>query len=236
MRKESLRSVEDPELRLVRDECLKVLEREIQEIGSDSPDPEKQEGRPGDGPRERIKWVIAEMQRRPSPENMKRVLDLYSEVPRENRLDINLALSPRPEAQRRIQVTPLDLVRREALCGNEYAVEVLFPALVQFFGMESMQIYSVLSLLILEKPALFIEKLAKYSMFLDSIKDIGESGQAVPSHYIERISTYMGSFELPDINRDVILKRRIDTLAALNMPEHQKLIDRCISAIEKDLK
>ena len=236
MRKESLRSVEAPELRLVRDECLKVLEREIQEIGSDSPDSEKQEERPAVDPRARIKWVIAEMQRRPSPENMKRVLDLYSEVPRENLLDIILTLVPPPEAQRRIWATPLYLVRREALCGNEYAVEVLFHALVQCFGLESMQIYSMLSNFILEKPALFIEKLAKYSIFLDSIKDIGESGQAAPSSYIERICAYTSSFELPGINWDVILKRRIDTLAALNMPENQELIDRCIRAIQKELK
>ncbi|MGB8959540.1 MAG: hypothetical protein WCC00_11095, partial [Candidatus Aminicenantales bacterium] len=192
--------------------------------------------RPAVDPRARIKWVIAEMQRRPSPENMKRVLDLYSEVPRENLLDISLALSPRPEAQRHIRETPLDLVRREAICGNEYAVEVLFPALVQYFGLESMQIYSVLGNLILEKPALFIEKLAKYSMFLDSIKNIGESGQVAPANYIERMCTYGGSFELPGINWDIILRRRIDTLATLNMPEHKELIVRCISAIEKDLK
>ena len=236
MRKESLRSVEAPELRLVRDECLKVLEREIQEIGSDSPDSEKREERPGVDPRARIKWVIAEMQRRPSPENMKRVLDLYSEVPRENLLDISLALVAPPEAQRWIRVTPLGLVRREAICGNEYAVEVLFPALVQFFGMESMQIYSVLSNLILEKPALFIEKLAKYSMFLDSSNPVGGPDYVAPSDYIETICTYGGSFELPGINWDIILRRRIDTLAALNMPEHKELIDRCIRLIEKNLK
>jgi len=235
MREGALRSVEAPELRLVRDKCLEVLERKIEEIGPDAPGAERQEERPLVDPGSRIRFVIAEMQRRPSPENMKRVLDLYSEVPRENLFDIILALSPRPDPHSRIWRTPLELVRREALCGNGYAVEVLFKAMVQVYGLPSMEIFSTLSDLILMKPDLFIEKLAEYSVWLDSMKRIGAQNQTVPSNFVERICGYFGDFEKPGINRKAILKRRIAVLSALNMPEKQELIGRCIRAIQAEL-
>jgi hypothetical protein len=75
------------------------------------------------------------------------------------------------------------------------------------------------SFLIVQKPALFIEKLAKCNSPLD----------------VERICNYEASFELPGINWEVILERRIDALAALNLPKYQELIDRCIGYIEKKL-
>jgi hypothetical protein len=159
-----------------------------------------------------------QMENWPSSENTNRVLALFSEIPPEKWRDILLALSPPPSIRSHSEI-PLQLVLYEARRGNEGAVEVLLRTLERFGGLDSMQMQSAISHLILFKPALFIQKLAKYSSALD----------------IKRICNYWGSFELPGFNRDAILRRRIEVLTALRMPRYDKLILRCIEYIKGEL-
>jgi len=231
MRRKALQLVEDQELRLVRDECIEAIDREIKEYGSDSPAIEEHEEKPLEDPRAEIKKVFAEMQSRPSPENMKRVLALFSDVPRENQVDLIEAMSPPFEAVRRSAEVPLNIIDHEARCCNEYAIEVLFRALVHFLGLSSEQICSTISNLVLIKPGLFIEKLAKYRQLLECV----DSASKPDVHYFEWTCDYISPFDYVDVCEDVILRRRIDVLTALNMPEHKELIDRCIRVIEKEL-
>jgi hypothetical protein len=238
MRREALRSVEDAELRSVRDECIGAIDRELEKYGSDSPGFMEQEERTFDDPKAKIKNVFAEMQSRPSPENMKRVLDLFPEVPGATPADVIDTMFPPFEVYVRAPNEPLGPILREARCGNEYAIEVLFRALVHVLDLYSIQICSELSNLILMKPALFIEKLAKYAQLLDSVDSIREPDRVIPLYYFEWTCVFISSFDYPFQREieNVILRRRIDALAALNMPEHKELIDRCIRVIEKKLK
>lgn len=229
MRKKALWSVEDLELRPARDECIEAIDREIIVTGSNIPGFGELERRPSEDPRTEIISVFTEMQSRPNPENMKRVLSLFSEVPREYFVDLLDAMFP--EAGRRDADIPLEIICREARCCNEYAIEVLFRALVHWLGLQSDFILEDISNLILIRPGLFIEKLAKYRQLLDDVDSISKLDQ----HYFEWICDYISIRDYWDVCMDVILRRRIDTLAALNMPQHRELIGRCIRVIENRL-
>jgi hypothetical protein len=79
--------------------------------------------------------------------------------------------------------------------------------------------------LMLINPALFIEKLAKYR---DSLR--------LPNS-LEHICNYVSIWDYPEGTiEEVILRKRINALASLNLPEHQELIDQCISSIEKKME
>jgi hypothetical protein len=232
MRRKALQLVEDQELRLVRDLCIEAIDREIKKYGLDGHGLEEHEEKPLEDPRAEIKNVFAEMQSRPSPENMKKVLALFSDLPTENLPDLILAISPPTNSAGRQWPSPLGIIIHEAICCNEYAIEVSFRALVHFFGIQSMEICSTISNLILIKPALFIENLAKYRQLLEYVDSI-----SVPQvHYFEWTCDYISPWDYADVRIDLILRRRIDALAALNMPEHKELIARCIRLLEKKLK
>jgi len=229
MRKKALWSVEDLELWPVRAECIEAIDREIIIAGSDSPGFGEIKRKPPEDPRAEIISVFAEMQSRPNPENMKRVLSLFSEVPRK---DLAYLLDTMfPETVRRDAEIPLVIISREARCCNEYAIEVLFRALVHFLGLQSDLILEEISNLILIKPALFIEKLAKYRQLLDDV----DSTSKLDQHYFEWACTHISTRDYWDVCEDVILRRRIDALVALNIPEYNELIGRCIRVIEKRL-
>jgi hypothetical protein len=233
MRKEALQSVEDAELRHIRDECLEAIGRELEIYTLDIPSYVEKEKSVYNDPKAKINYVIAEMQSKPSPENMKRVLALFSDVPSENYIDLGFAISPPYSHARLSYEIPLELILREARCGNEYAIEVLFRSLVHSGGLESMQISSALSNLILIRPNLFIEKLAKYRRLLESIDPI--SHPELPP-YFEWTCSYISPFDYPKDCSNEILRRRIEILAALDIPEHKELIAHSIRLIEKNLK
>lgn len=229
MRRKALWSVEDLELRPVRDECIEAIDREIIIAGSNSPCYGELERKPLEDPRAEIISVFAEMQSRPNPENMKRVLSLFYEVPQE--YFVNLLDAMFPEAGRRDAEIPLEIICREARCCNEYAIEVLFRALVHWLGLQSDLILEDISNLVLIRPGLFIEKLAKYSQLLDDV----DSTSKLDQHYFEWICDHISIRDYWDVCEGVILRRRIDALAALNMPQHRELIGRCIRVIEDRL-
>lgn len=229
MRRKALWSVEDLELRPARDECIEAIDREIIITGSNSPGFGELERKPPEDPRAEIISVFAEMQSRPNPENMKRVLSLFSDVSREYFVDFLDAMFP--EAGRRDAEIPLEIICREARCCNGYAIEVLFRALVHWLGLQSDLILEDISNLILIRPGLFIEKLAKYRQLLCDV----DSTSKLDQHYFEWTCTHISTRDYWDVCEDVILRRRIDALAALDMPEYKKLIGRCIRVIEKKL-
>lgn len=232
MRRKALWSVEDPELRPIRDECIKVIDREIKMAGSEGSGSRELERKSFEDPGAEIASVFAEMQNRPDSVSMKRVLSLFSEVPIENFADLLEAIDPSTETSRSDAESPLEIIRREARCCNEYAIEVLFRAFIHFIGYQGLVMQEELSNLILIRPRLFIEKLAKYIDILDGVEADGRPA----IHNFQWICTSIGSsyfWDTCDIN--IILRRRIDALAALNMPEHKELIDRCIRSIEKEL-
>jgi len=231
MRRKALWSVEDLVLRPARDECIEALDREIMITGSDSPGFGELGRKPIEDPRAEILSVFAEMQRRPSPENMKRVLSLFNEVPREYFVDLLDAMYPSFETMGPGAERPLEIICREAACCNEYAIEVLFRALVHFLGLPAEYILNEISNLILIRPGLFIEKLAKYRQLLDDVDSTGKLDQ----HYFEWICDHISIFVYYAVFEDVILRRRLDALAALNMPEYKELIGRCIRVIENRL-
>lgn len=237
MRREALRTVEDAKLRFIRDECIGFLERELDKIGVDSLDCVEDEERAVDDQKTRIINVFAEMQSRPSPENMKRILDLFPKLPKATPADVLSTMFPPFEVYVSTPNEPLGPILREARCGNEYAIEVLFRSVVHVFGLQSLQICNELSNLILMKPALFIGKLAKYAQLLDSVNHIKEPDRVIPLNYVEWTCISISSFDYPypRESQRVILSRRIEALAALNMPEHKELIGRCVRVIEDRL-
>lgn len=239
MRREALLTVENAELRYIRDECIGALDRELGIIGLDSPDLLEKGKRAVDDQKAKNIDVFAEMQSKPSPENMKRVLDLFPEVPEATPADVIMSMFPPFEvimkAPKKLEL--LELIIREARCGNEYAIEVLFRSVVHVFGLHSLEICYELSNLVLMKTDLFIEKLAKYARLLDSVNHIKEPDRVIPLNYVEWICIVISSFDYPYQREieDTILRRRIDALAALNMPQHKELIGRCIRVIQNRL-
>jgi len=245
MRKEAVRSVDDPQLQYVRDECLDLIEKGTQVFEAfavDRPNLWESGERPLSEREETIKNVLSEMKSRPSPENMKKVLALFDERS-EGFAYLIGALFPLigipgeggwpPRA--RSEAGPLEIILHEATCGNPYALEIVFTGLLPAFrswdSLASQVLFGFISDLILMKPAVFIEKVAKFS-YLES-----ERLDTVPITFLDEICGTVDFHAYPDEKaKGTILRRRIAALGALDMPEHKELIARCIRLIEKNLK
>ena len=222
IRMEALRSVKGPELESVRDECLKGLKDEIEELGLEIPSCAGYEERPFEDQKEKIASVFEEMLRIPCPENMKRVLALISDNRKYNYDNIIPFIFPQRSGD------PYGVIIHEAKCGNEYAIDVLFRTSFYIIGLESMQFCALISNLILINPPLFIEKLAENRHSLGSV---------VSSDDLDYVCNYVSDWDYSEeTDGDAILRRRIDALASLNIPDHQELIDHCISLIKKKIK
>ncbi|MGA2531400.1 MAG: carboxypeptidase-like regulatory domain-containing protein [Candidatus Aminicenantales bacterium] len=242
MRKEALRSVEDPELRFVRDECLYLIENGTQFMEANAverPILEAPEGNGSGVAQETVKNVLLEMMGRPSPENMRKVLALFDERRREFPY-VTAAVFPlisRPDQvwpPYRPCPDPLSIILHEAICGNKYAIEIVFTALLPAFrawdDLASQSLVGFISDLMLMKPAVFIENVAKFG-YLES-----ERLDTVPITFLDWICGTVDFHSYPDEKaKETILRRRIAALEALKMPEHKELIDRCIRLIAKKL-
>jgi hypothetical protein len=238
MRRKALCSVDIIALRFVRDECIDTIDRALEISGLGSIDNAVREEPAFNDPKERIKYMIAEMKAKPNPENMKRIRDSFLNAPHGNAADIMRTIFPPIDFNTVPPFESFELILRESRCGNEYAIEILFNVLVHVFGLQSMEICSELSNLILTKPDLFIEKLSKYIKLLDSVNQIHFDDRIIPVFYFDWVCDYISGFDYPNPEecQNVILRRRIDVLAALDMPEYKELINRCIQVIEKKLK
>ena len=232
-RRQALRSVEAVELRSIRDECVEAIDREIEKYGSDNSQIIGQRWGGGGDLRATIMRALMEMRSRPSPENMKRLLELFPAGPKETPAELILALKP--------LMDPFLLVLREARCGNEYAIEILFRNLVQCISGDAVLTYGELSNLIITKPGLFVEKLAKYAKLLDSVKSvIIEGDREISLNYFEETCVFISFNDYTEYTNELdcintILRRRIEALEALNMPEHKDIISRCIQLIKGKL-
>jgi len=238
-RREAIQSVEDPGLRAVRDECVQVIDREIEmieDIPADGTGKKDQEVKKLDETAEAVKNVLLDIINKPSPENFKKLLALIDVQTEYHRyfVDAIMILSkgmdrewPPPALK---EMDPLGTILHEARCGNEPAIDVLlsaFPAAEQLDVLVFSWIRCVLSDLILIKPASLIERLAKYE---------GTFSEPLIRDLISPVCQDYGVFEDYGPNRlagtRVILRRRITALEALNMPEHKELLERCIRLIE----
>lgn len=243
MRKEAVRSVDDPQLQFVRDECLDLIEKGTQVFEAyavERPRPWESTVTEIDEAPEAVKKALLEMMARPSPGNMMIVLALFDERREEHRfleaaLFPLISISSSIEPPREIRPDPLAIIFHEATCGNPYAIEIAFTALLRAFrawdDLASQSLFGFISDLILMNPAVFIENVAKFT-YLES-----ERLDTVPITYLDAICGTVDFRAYPDEKaKETILRRRIAALGALNMPEHKELIDRCIRLIEKNLK
>jgi hypothetical protein len=243
MRKEAVRSVDDPQLKYVRDECLDLIEKGTQVFEAfavERPRPWESTVTEIDVAPEAVKKAILEMMARPSPENMMIVLALFDERREEHRfleaaLFPLISISSSIEPPREIRPDPLEIIFLEAKCGNPYAIQIVFTALLRAFrawdDLASQWLFEFISDLILRNPAVFIENVAKFT-YLES-----ERLDTAPITYLDAICGTIDFHAYPnEIAKETILRRRIAALSALNMPEHKELIARCIRLIEKNLK
>lgn len=246
MRREALRSVDDPELQVIRDLCMDTIEKGTQlfeAFATERPRPGEPEGRRLSESEETVKKVLLEMANRPSPENMKKVLALFDE--RGGGFDY-LIIDIFPGIVSSDEGWPprlssgnnaLEIILHEAACGNENALDVAFSALFYAYrywdDLAIQSIQGVISNLILARPTLFIEKAAQYRC-LDGERPDYPPGSMRPTI----LALICGDIDIHSypILSNVILKRRIDALAALNMPQHINMIDRCIRLIEERLR
>jgi hypothetical protein len=243
MRKEAVRSVDDPELQFIRDECLDLIEKETQVFEAfavDGPRLEEPRGTEIDEVPEAVKNALRLMIARPSPENMMKVLALFDERREEHRF-LEAALFPLISISssvwppRDIRPDPLEIIFHEAKCGNLTAIQIVFTALPRaFFAWDdfaSHLLVGYISDLMLMKPGIFIENVAKFG-YLES-----ERLDTAPITFLDWICGTVDFHSYPDEKaKETILKRRSVALGALNMPKHKELIDRCIRLIEKHLK
>jgi len=243
MRKEAVRSVDDPELKFVRDECLYLIENgtKLMEANAvERPVLDVSEGKGSGVAQETVKNVLMDMVGRPDQENMRKVLALFDERKKEFRY-VTAALFPLISCPdqgwppQRPYPEPLEIILHEARCGNKYAIEIVFTALLPAFrswdDLASQILVGFISDFILMRPAVFIENVAKFSD-LES-----ERLDTVPITFLDWICGTVNFHTYPDEKaKETILRRRIAALGALNMPEHKELIDRCIRLIEKNLK
>ena len=243
MRKEAVRSVDDPQLQSIRDECLDLIEKGTQVFKAyavDRPRLEEPAGTEIDEAPEAVKNALLEMMARPSPENMMKVLALFDERRKEHdfleaALFPLISISGQDWPPREIRPDPLEIIFHEAECGNPSAIQIVFTALLRAFrawdDLASQLLVGFISDLILMKPAVFIENVAEFG-YLES-----ERLDTVPITFLDWICGTVDYHSYPDEKaKETILRRRSMALAALNMPEHKALIDRCIQLIEKHLK
>jgi hypothetical protein len=243
MRKEALQTVDDPQLQFIRDECLDLIEKGTQVFEAYAVERPRL-GEPArteiDEAPEAVKNALLQMIARPSPENMQNVLALFDER-REEHHFLEAALFPLisisgPNGQPgEIRPDPLEIIFHEATCGNPYAIQIVFTALPRAFfapdDLASQFLVGYISDLMLMKPAVFIENVAKFG-YLES-----ERLDTAPITFLDWICGTVDLHNHPDEEaEETILKRRIVALGALDMPKHKELIDRCIQLIEKHLK
>jgi hypothetical protein len=243
MRKEALQTVDDPQLQFVRDECLDLIEKGTQVFEAyavDRPRPGEPAATEIDEAPEAVKNALLQMIARPSPENMSIVLALFDER-REEHHFLEAALFPLISISgpngplREIRPDPLAIIFHEARCGNPYAIQIVFTALLRAFrawdDLASQLLVSFISDLILMKPAVFVENVAKFGYLESELLD------TAPITFLDWVCGTIDFHSYPDEEAKVtILRRRSVALAALDMPKHKELIDRCIRLIEKHLK
>jgi hypothetical protein len=243
MRKEALRSVKDPELQFVRDECLSLIENGamVREAKADEkPVLDVTEGRDLGVVQGTVNNVLMDMIGRPDRKNMRRVLALCDERKMEFHY-LQAALFPLISISDQVWPPekpcpdPLSVIFHEAECGNPEAVEIVFRALIPAFhswdDLASQWLFDFLSNLILRKPAVFIENVAK----LGDLES--ERLDTAPITFLDSICGHVDFLTYPgERAKETILKRRIAALEALKMPEHKELIERCIDLIRKNLK
>lgn len=243
MRKEALQTVDDPRLQFIRDECLDLIEKGKQVFEAYSmerPRLEEPAGTGVDEAQEAVNNALLEMMARPSPENMKKVLALFDERKKEHpflaaALFPSISILGQNWPPQKPCPDPLAIIFHEAKCGNPYAIEIVFTALLPAFrswdDLASQSLVGFISNLILMKPAVFIENVAEFG-YLES-----ERLDTAPITFLDWICGTVDLYSYWDEKaKETILKRRIAALGALNMPEHRELIDRCIRLIEKHLK
>lgn len=243
MRKEAVRSVDDPELQFIRDECLDLIEKGTQVFEAfavERPRLDDLAGTDLDEAPEAVKNALSLMIARPSPENMVNVLALMDERREEHRfleavLFPSILISGPIWPPREIRPDPLEIIFHEARCGNPHAIQIVFTAVPRAFfawdDLASQLLAGFISDLILMKPGVFIENVAKFS-YLES-----ERLDTAPITFLDWICGTVDFRSYPDEKaKETILKRRIIALGALDMPPHKDLIDRCIRLIEKHLK
>jgi hypothetical protein len=242
MRKEALRTVEDPELISVRDECLHWIEhgtRFMESMAQERPALDVPDGKGSGVAQETVKKVLMDMVGRPDQENMRKVLDLLDERKKEfpYLMAALFSLIGRPDQTWPPQKPfpdPLGIILHEATCGNTYAVGIVFAALVPAFlswdDLASLTLAGFISNLMLMRPDMFIENVAKLG-YLDS-----QLLDTAPITFLDWICGHVDFNTYPDANaKETILRRRIAALEDLKMPERRNLIDRCILLIEKNL-
>ena len=243
MRKEAVGSVDDPQLQLIRDECLDLIEKGTQVFEAHAVDRPRLVEPAGTGvgeAQEAVKKALLQMIARPSPENMKSVLGLFDERNKEQpflaaALFPLISISGQDWPPEKPLPSPLEIIFHEATCGNPYAIDIVFTALLPAFrswdSLASGLLVGFISDLILMKPAVFIESVAKFG-YLDSER----LDDTVPFTFLDWICSTVDFYIYPDENaKETILRRRIAALAAIRLPEHKDLIDQCIRLIEKGL-
>ncbi len=243
MRKAAVRSVDDPQLQSIRDECLDLIEKGTQVFEAyavERPRPWESMVTEIDEAPEAVKTALLEMMARPSPGNMMIVLALFDERKEEHRfleaaLFPLISISSSIDPLRDIRPDPLEIIFHEATCGNPYATQIVFTALLRAFrawdDLASQMLVGFISDLILMNPAVFIENVAKFG-YLES-----ERLDTAPITFLDWICGPVDFRAYPDQEaKETILRRRIAALEALRMPEHKELIDRCIRLIKKNLK
>jgi hypothetical protein len=264
MRKEALLSVEDPDLRDLRGLCIDIIEKGtllFEAFATERPVPGEPEGRRLSESEEAVKNVLSEMMSLPSPENMRKVIDLFDER-REGFSYVISAVLPLMVSEdegwppRSLSgPDPLTFILHEAECGNEAAIDVAFSVLFYAWrcgdDLAIQSIHRVIGNLILSRPALFIEKASKNPYLEAARPDIAFVKKAAETPLLDAerpvtavakptiLELLCGQIDSADylkIAENALLRRRIKALAALNMPEHQELIDRCIRLIKKHLK
>jgi hypothetical protein len=243
MRKQALQTVDDPRLQSIKDECLDLVEKGTQVFEAyrkPGPKPWESEVTEIDEAPEAVKSALLEMMARPSPENMMRVLALFDERKDEHRF-LEAALFPLISISgpngpagppRDIRPDLLEIIFHEARCGNPYAIRIVFTALPRAFrawdDLASQELFGFISDLMLMKPAVFVENAADFSYLESELLD------TEPITYLDAIcGTY--SHDAWSRTKETILRRRMATLGALDMPEHRALIGRCIRLLEKHL-
>lgn len=224
-RKEALKSVEDIELRSIRNRCLRDIEIRIKNLGLKNLDLAcgKREPTSADNLIQNIKASIDEILRLPCPGNFKQLLELLPERPTRDIIGLLaqtffvLRMSPDVKGADAFALTGY-----ESLCGNEYAFEVLLYLLRFCHDWQCVFTQNIAGEVLIIRPALFIEKIFKYQAFLQDtrMKAMLEGILLAENHYINELS----------------IEKKISALERLKMPQYKEVIGYCIRVLQEYLK